>query len=174
MDGNDFDFITPKAFRSNITESIEFAAWLWVVAQSIESKYVDDINRTIILYNIAVIEAILLFRAKKKKIKFLTQEFKSPHNLPATFFQKKKVVVMAFRENNPKPESQIWLNDLIREQEAYLGKKLFADIKELQEVRNTLHLSKKRSERLTLDKSQKSFDALLALVQKVKREFETA
>lgn len=170
MDGNAFDFITPIAFRKNIIESVEFTAWLWVTAQGIELKYIDDINRTIILYNISIIEALLFFRVKKKKIKFLVQEYKHPHQLPAEFGKSNKIVVLAFRESTPKPDAQIWLSDLLKEQKDFLGKKLYEQIKELQDVRNTLHLSKKRSERLTLAKSQESFDSLLAVVTKIKND----
>ncbi len=170
MEEDTFDFITPAAFRRNIIESVEFTAWLWVTAQGIESKYVDDINRTIILYNCSIIEALLLFRAKKKKIKFLVQEYKRPHQLPAEFGHTNKIIVLAFRESTPKPDSQIWLNDLLKEQKNFLGKKLFEQMKELQNVRNTLHLSKKRSGRLTLEKSQESFDSLLAIVTKIKND----
>ena len=113
MEEDTFDFITPAAFRRNIIESVEFTAWLWVTAQGIESKYVDDINRTIILYNCSIIEALLLFRAKKKKIKFF-------------------------------------------------------DVVQMDETIS--HLSKKRSGRLTLEKSQESFDSLLAIVTKIKND----
>ncbi len=129
MAGNDFDFISPVAFRKNIIESVEFTSWLWVTAQSIESKYVDDINRTIILYNISIIEALLLFRAKKRKIKFLVQEYKNPYKLPAEFSKANKIVVLAFRESTPKSDSQIWLSDLLKEKRNFLGKKLYEQIK---------------------------------------------
>jgi len=172
MDGNDFSFITPAPFRKNIIESVEFTAWLWVAAKGIEKRFVDDINRTIILYNISIIEALLLFRVRKLKIKFMTQEYKKAHELPIQFRKANQSVVVAFRENITKADSQIWLNDLLREQQNFLGDKLHQQIKTLQDARNTLHLSKKRSERFTLQKSQASFDALLAVVTKMKKEIK--
>ena len=70
MDTTAFSFITPRQLRMNIIESVDFAGYLWVLAQKIEKDYSDEIVRTIILYNISIIEALLLFRAKKEKIQF--------------------------------------------------------------------------------------------------------
>lgn len=68
MDADAFNFVTPKAFRTNIVESVEFVGWLWVLAQKTEEKYQDEMVRTVILYNMSIVEALLLFWAKKQKV----------------------------------------------------------------------------------------------------------
>lgn len=68
MDADAFNFVTPKAFRTNIVESVEFVAWLWVLAKETEEKYQDEMVRTVILYNMSIVEALLLFWAKKQKV----------------------------------------------------------------------------------------------------------
>src|SRR6056297_3185505 len=106
MDGDAFSYITPKALRKNIVESVEFAGWLWIASQTIENKYTDEIARTIILYNIAIVEALLLFRAKKQKIKFYREKCKKPSNLPREFQNKNSNIGLAFKVKTEKPESQ--------------------------------------------------------------------
>jgi len=171
MDGDAFSFITPRSFRTNIIESVEFTAWLWVTAQKIEEKYTDEILRTIILYNSAIIEALLLFRAKKQKIKLYKTEYKQPSKLQTAFQNKSGNIVLAFQEKTERGEAHIWLSDLLREQKSFLGNKLHDEITSLQGVRNTLHLSRER-ETLSMKYAEESYDAVYKVVSKLKREMK--
>lgn len=172
MPGDTFSFISPKAFRKNIVESVEFAAYLWILSQSTEPKYSDEMARTIILYNISIIEALLLYRAKKQKIEFTKTVYKEPSEIPSSFQTPGKRTVLAFRETILKSDSQIWLHDLILGQEDFLGNKLHKKIRDIQEVRNTYHLSKDRS-KIYLQNAEDSFDIVLQLVNRVKLEQES-
>lgn len=96
MDENEFSFITPKTLRNNIVESVKFAAFLWILAQRIEKEYQDETLRTIILYNIAVIEALLLFRIKREKIKFEDVEYKYTATLPGDFKKQGRDLIVAY------------------------------------------------------------------------------
>lgn len=166
MNGDDFSFITPKALQTNIVESVEFAGFLWIVAQEIDGKYQDEMVRTIILYNIAIIEALLLFRVKKENISIFDFEFKNIHILPKVYRIDDNEIIVA--KKLLKKKKLFWLYELIREQESFLGKKLSIEIKELQDIRNTFHLSKERSE-LSLKKAGSSFDAVLKVVKKLQK-----
>lgn len=69
------DFITPSTLRSNIKESLSYVGFLYTLSETIDTVYKDETIRTIVLYNSAVVEALLLFRAKKRKIKFPEEKF---------------------------------------------------------------------------------------------------
>lgn len=70
MEDDFLDFITPSTLRSNIKESLSYVGFLYTLSETIDTVYKDETIRTIVLYNSAVVEALLLFRAKKRKIKF--------------------------------------------------------------------------------------------------------
>ena len=168
MNGDDFSFITPKTLQVSIIESVEFATFLWILAQKIDSKYQDEMVRTIILYNIAITEALLLFRVKRENISFFDYEFKNICALPKAYQIDETEVVVAKRMLKKKNDKLIWLHELIKEQEVFLGKRLSKEIKELQDIRNTFHLSKQRSE-LSLKKAENSFGTVLKLVKKLQK-----
>lgn len=169
MDSEAFDFITPKQLRNNIIDSFEFVARFWLLALKIEPRYEDEMSRTIILYNISIIEALLLFSAKKRKIKFLELTYKIPTALPEQFQNSKEVLVLAYQSKTEKKENRVWLQDLIKEHKSFLGDSLHSDITDLQSIRNTFHLSANRSV-LTLKRAEKSFDTVLKLFTKLQQE----
>jgi hypothetical protein len=168
MDKKTFGFITPKSLRNNITESIEFAGWLWILAQKVEPKYQDEMVRTIVLYNIGVIEALLLFRAKRQKIKFFEDLYPHATCLPEPFQKTDYELIISYRHKKEKNESRIWLNELIKEQKLFLDS-LHDEIVNLQNIRNSFHLSKPRSG-LSLERASISFDIVLKLAMSIQKE----
>jgi len=174
MDADAFSFVTPKAFRTNIVESVEFVAWLWVLAQKIEEKYRDESVRTVILYNMSIVEALLLFWAKKKKKKFFEDKYTDKHILPTELqgVTNKELLVAHFSKME-KDDTRIWFHDLIAEGKQLLGKDLHDRVVDLQDIRNTFHLSKTRRA-LSLKKSEESFDVVLEVVNKIKRDLKKA
>lgn len=172
MDADAFNFVTPKAFRNNIVESVEFAAWLWVLTQKTEDKYQDEMVRTVILYNISIVEALLLFWAKKHKKKFFEDKYTDKYTLPTALqgTSGKKLLVAHFSKVE-KSDSRIWLHDLIAEGKQLLGENLHDRVADLQDIRNTFHLSKPRRV-LSPKKAEGSFDMVLEVVNKIKKDFQ--
>lgn len=168
MGSENFNFITPKSFRQNIVESVNFVAKLWIIGEEIEARYQDEVARTIILYNTSIVEALLLFRAKKKRLKFFKTEYKTPTLLATVFQNKDSNVVLAFQFKTPKGESEIWLNDLIKEQKDFLGK-LYDTVRDLQIMRNTIHLSIERNG-VDFSTVEKSYDIVVKLAEKIKND----
>lgn len=128
MGADAFSFVTPKAFRTNIVESVEFVAWLWVLAQKVEEKYRDESVRTVILYNMSIVE---------------------------------------------KDDTRVWFHDLIAEGKQLLGKDLHDRVVDLQDIRNTFHLSKARRA-LSLKKAEGSFDVVLEVIHRIKKDIQKA
>ena len=174
MDARAFDFVTPKTFRTNIIESVGFVAYLWVLAQQIEEKYRDEMARTVILYNISIVEALLLFWAKKHKIKFLEDKYTEKYVLPKNLQGiPDKELLVAHCCKIEKPDARIWLHDLVSEGKQLLGSDLHSEIIDLQDIRNTFHLSKTRRT-LSLDRAEDSFDVVLEVVNKIKKDITKA
>lgn len=170
MSTPDLSFITPIRFRKNISDSLRFSGFLYISAKSIEMEYGDDIVRTIILYNTAIIEALLLFRYKKKKLKHQLVEYRDVYTLPNSYQSKNKIIVLALKHTTKKKEERLWLNELLLVQKDFLSESLLNNIKFLQDTRNTLHLSKKRVNNLTIKNADKSFDVLYEVITKVEKD----
>lgn len=172
MEDDFLDFITPSTLRSNIKESLSYVGFLYTLSETIDTVYKDETIRTIVLYNSAVVEALLLFRAKKRKIKFPEEKFTYTHSIPKIFQQDKKNIILALHTTTEKPENRVWFRDLVREQKDFLGKKLSQNIIEMYDIRNTFHLSKKRSG-LDSKKVESSSKLVLDVIKKLHREFVT-
>ncbi len=168
MDGNTFDFITPKVLRHNIAESVRFAVWLWTMAEKVEPEYQDEMVRTIVLYNIGIIEALLLFRAKKEKLIFYDEKYPHATLLAKVFQHTDQDLIISYRTKKARDQSRIWLHELIKEQKDFLGVSLHEQIVDLQDIRNTFHLAKPRTI-LSLKKAEKSFDLVLKLAEKIRK-----
>jgi len=172
MEGASFSFIKSSSLRKKITESIEFSVLLWTASEGIETKYKDEIYRTIILYNIAIIEALLLLYTKQLKIKLPAEDcYTNSFSFPKYFQQMKDgEIVVSLRKKTEKVDSQIGLNDLIRVNKNYLGESLYKEVKSLNSIRNTFHLSKKRTNLSpSKEKSVSSFNTLLKIIEKMKK-----
>jgi hypothetical protein len=109
----------------------------------------------------------LLFRIKKEKLKFSDSNYKHLTTLPTPFRKAGAELIVAYRAEKKREESRIWLHEMIKKQEDFLGKKLSDEIRELQNVRNTFHLSRKR-DALTMKKADDSFGTVVKLVNKLK------
>jgi len=172
MDADAFSFVTPKAFRANVIESVKFVAWLWVLAQKIEDEYQDETVRTVILYNMSIVEALLLFWTKKKKKKFFEDKYTDKYTLPIKLQGTSgKELLVAHFSRVEKDDTRVWFHDLIAECKQFMGKDLHDRVIDLQGIRNTFHLSKTRRA-LSLKKAEGSFDAVLEVVNKIKRDLK--
>lgn len=174
MDADAFSFVTPKTFRTNIVESVEFVAWLWVLAQEIEDKYQNEMVRIIVLYNMSIVEALLLFWAKRRKKKFFEDKYTDKYTLPTELQGVAgKELLIAHFSRVEKNDTRVWFHDLIAEGKQLLGKDLHGRVTDLQDIRNTFHLSKTRRA-LSLKKAESSFDVVLEVVNKIKKDLKKA
>ena len=170
MDASAFNFVKPKTFRANIVESVEFVAWLWILAHEIEEKYQDEMVRIVILYNMSIVEALLLFWAKKHKKKFFEDRYINKYTLPRVFQGvADKELLLAHFSKTEKGDTRIWFHELIAESKQLLGKALHTRVVDLQDIRNTFHLSKRRQV-LSLKKAESSFDVVYEVVDKIRRD----
>jgi hypothetical protein len=170
---NELDFITDKALRKTIEDSIEYTYLLFEQSKKEEETdlFREETYRVIVLYIISVIEAVLLylFKSRKEEINYL--EYKFIHNLPAGYKHsegKKAQVIIAVQKNSKKSDHQIGLFELVT---FFKDKKLIKldiskEILGINEVRNTFHFSKPRHEIVCeIKQVEKAYDLLVKIIQ---------
>ena len=81
-------------------------------------------------------------------------------------YQKGKVVISTRHEVDKKGRD-ITFADMIERLKGFLGKDLVDGIKELNNIRNTFHLSKERTRTITKKDAEKASSILLELSQKL-------
>lgn len=169
----ELDFIKDKELRDTIENSIEYIYALFEQTSKGEQKqlYIDETYRVIILYVISAIEAILMYfyKVRKEKIERIEYKFVSP--LPKGYKHEDKSslpVVIAVQEKIEKKEYEIGLSDLIMlfKAKKLIQEKTAEDILDLNNIRNTFHLSKPRTKDCDLKKVEL---ALNILVHTIKR-----
>ena len=137
-----------------------------------KKKYIgEETYRVIILYIVSVIEAVMLYfyKARGEKIGYI--EYKFVQTLPLEYGHREKIglpVVIAVQEKLDKQEHQIGLRDLVIffKTKRLIQEKTSDDILELNDVRNTFHLSKPRAKNCDLKRVE---SALNLLVHTIKR-----
>lgn len=146
-------FIEDLTLRKTIEDSIEFAYALREEAKR-EGKstlYKEETNRVIILYTVAVIEAILLYLFKRSGKEIFGVEYKFPSQLGEEYHHssdKDSRVVVAVQKKTKKEDIKIMMNDLIKffQDENFIKPEMLADLLRTNDLRNTFHLSKSREE----------------------------
>lgn len=170
---SDLDFIKDEDLRNTLDNSIEF---IYVLHKRSKDEgqnklYQEEIYRIIILYVVSVIEAVLLYFYKVRGEKIEYTEYKCVQTLPPEFENSKKrglPVVVAVQEKTEKQECQIGLHDLVTffKAKKLIQEKTANDILELNDLRNTFHLSKPRAKSCDLKRVE---TALQLLVHTIKR-----
>ncbi len=167
------EFIKDKELRVTIENSIEYMYALYEDSRNEEksSLYKEETYRVIVLYVISIIEAILLFFYKEKSDRIEKIQYKFITHLPNEYVHNKKTglpVVIAVQEKIQKREDEIGLYELVN---FFLSKRLIRketaeEILELNDIRNTLHLSKPRKKQCDIDKVEESFKLLIRTIEK--------
>ncbi len=169
MSEDGFDFIDNQNLRNNIIDSINYIATLWIQAGTIEKAHHQELYRTIIFYNVSIIEALLLFLCTKKSISITQDKYTEPHRLPDIFQKTGGETYIAVKKRVRKTYADISFADTLSTTEDLLGKSLFKKIADLKDLRNTVHLAKSRT--LIKRKVVKdSSDTVFKLVRKVQKE----
>ncbi len=169
----DLDFINDGKLRNILENSIEYIYALYDRSKSAgqEQLYKEETYRVIILYVISAIEAMLLYFYKERGEKIEYFEYKFAEQLSEKYICKEKdnlPVVIAAREKIEKKDHQIGLYDLIT---FFLSKKLIQqktadDILELNDVRNTFHLSKPRVKSCDIERVELALKLLVHTIEK--------
>ncbi len=170
---DDLDFIKDNELRKTLEDSIEYIFALFEQSKDAGQKeiYREETYRVIILYIVSVIEAVMLYfyKARGEKIGYI--EYKFVQTLPLEYGHREKIglpVVIAVQEKLDKQEHQIGLRDLVIffKTKRLIQEKTSDDILELNDVRNTFHLSKPRAKNCDLKRVE---SALNLLVHTIKR-----
>lgn len=165
-------FIKSKALQKTIEDSIEYMNVLFgSTKDSAKDAYKEENYRVIILYVVAIIEAILLYVLKERGDSVTILSYK----IPSEICKKVKhedypndIFVTAIQCREIKPEQQVGVQDLV----SFMGKNgLMSDetaqgILEINNIRNTFHLNKPRANiKLELKKVEKAFSLLYKIIE---------
>lgn len=167
----DLDFISDAGLRKTIKEAIEYIVALLGIPLTSEmsSLYIEETHRVIILYVASIIEAIFLhcFKEKKQVLHYLDYKFISTLPSEYNYVGQQGLVVVALQKQVPRLDHQLGLHDLVN---FFKDKKLIksetaADILEINNIRNTVHLSKPRTKRCDIDKVEFAFNTLVHIIK---------
>ncbi len=170
---DDFDFIRNENLRVIIKGSIEYIYALLEGLKNGEKSelYREETYRTIILYVISIIEAILLYFYKEINGKIEYSEYKFMQYLSENYICKEKdnlPIIVAAEEKIVKKDYQISLHDLVK---FFRGKKLIRrekadEILELNDIRNTFHFNKPRDKGCNINHVERALKLLVHTIKK--------
>lgn len=166
-------FIKNKTLRKTIEDSIEYMNILFDESQDKNKSelFKDETYRVLILYVVAVIEAILLYIFQERKEEITTLKYKNPCELPNKIkhidFQKEKLVV-AIQVKEIKNKEHIGMKDLVdfMRKNKLITKGVSEEILAINNVRNTFHFTKPRDNiRLEVVDAENAFALLLKIIK---------
>lgn len=167
-------FIKNKTLQQTIVDSINYMNVLFKTNKQIANNtHKEETYRVIILYIVAVIEALLLYVLKERNEEIITLNYKKPSEISIkvkhTDYPNDKFVT-AIQCKEIKPDQQIGVQDLVN----FMHKKNLMkadtvnDILEINNIRNTFHLNKPRLDiKLELNKVEKAFALLYKIIDGV-------
>ena len=172
---SDFDFIKDSLLRKNIEDSIEY---IYLLHQESKEKgknilYKEETNRVIILYVISVIEALFLYFYKNISEKDVNIDYKVLQELPKDIISKKEKgkIVLALKQENEKKEYELMLHTLVNffEKVGRIKSSTKTRILELNQLRNTFHLSKKRKNKCNTKAVEDALDLLVYVIKNISK-----
>lgn len=148
---SDFNFITDSTLKSNIDRANELIIELVLLSESADYQerpsLINSIRKTVIIYSASIIEAILLWKLKRKycsnKAKIDNEwEYKDPHKIHS-LTDKNEEIVWCRRKLVEKRVDRLDFMNITRlcEKHAVLrGEKLIKDVNKIRKMRNNLHI----------------------------------
>jgi hypothetical protein len=165
-------FIKNIALKKAIKDSIEYMNILFDSANDSSSNaFKEETYRVIILYVVAVIEAVLLCVLKERDDQISVLDYKIPREICKKVKHQdypQGTFVTAIQCKEIKPDQQIGVQDLVM---FMVNNKLMKDdtakdILEINNIRNTFHLNKPRTDiKLELNKVEKAFSLLYKIIK---------
>lgn len=148
---NDLDFITDAGLRQTIENSTEYMYALSEEAKEKEKSdlYKEETYRVIMLYTVSVIEAVLLYLYKKHEDEMTFLDYKFVQPLPSEYGHSSNTnsrVVVAVQKREKMAEHKIGMGDLVCffKERNLMKKETAEQILQINDLRNTFHLSKPR------------------------------
>ena len=172
---DELTFIEDSSLRKTLENSIEYIYALYERSKETEqsSVFQEETCRVIILYVVSAIEAVLLYFYKVRGEKIEYPEYRFVHNLPKEFQYLGKAgrVVVAVQEKVQKRDHQIGLHDLVTffKDGQLIQAETAADILQLNDVRNTFHLSKPRGEACNVERVEFALKILIRTLERAPR-----
>ncbi len=164
-------FIKSKSLQKTIEDSIDYMNVLFDYAEDNKNDtFKEETYRVIILYVVAVIEAILLYVLKERKENITTLAYKNPTEITRVKHKDypKGKFVTAIQIKETKKDQQIGVQDLVgfMKQNKLMSKETADGILEINDIRNTFQLNKSRvSIKVEVKKVEKSFALLRKIIK---------
>lgn len=169
---NDLSFITDADLRKTLEDSIEYIYSLHEQSKFDKQQplYQQETRRVIILYIVSVIEGLLLFSYKLQSEKLTRIEYKDVCQLPELYRHKTKSnfpVVIAVREEVMRNDFEIGLRDLIGlfKRRKFISERLSEDLLDINNLRNTFHLTKQRTQNCDTINVEKALTLLVEILE---------
>lgn len=142
------NFIVDNKLRKRVEDSVEYISFLYITAENHKSNtYKSETNRVIVLYCVAIMEALMFLIYEKQDKKIQKLEYKESTIIPEKFNHKdykNGKVVIAVRCGKEKTEPEIGLVELLDflKDCKILKEETVTRIKDINQQRNTFHLRK--------------------------------
>lgn len=166
-------FIQSKTLRKTIIDSIEYILFIFreTNKKNITPIYKEETYRVIVLYSVAIIEAILLHILEIRGDEITTLVYKNPSKISEKIKHQDYPygnVVTAIQCKEKKLNQQIGVRDLVTfmKKNKFMSDETAHDIIELNNIRNTFHLNKKRAKiNLEVQKVELSLSLLHKIIK---------
>lgn len=165
-------FIKSTALKKTIEDSVEYMNVLFdTTKDSSSDAYKEETYRVIILYVVAVIEAILLYVLKERGDEIMSVTYKNASEISKKVKHEeypKDIFVTAIQCKEVKADQQIGVQDLVgfMKRNKLMRKKTAEGILEINNIRNTFHLNKSRTNiSLELEKVERAFSLLYKIIE---------
>lgn len=166
-------FIKNSTLRKTIEDSIKYMQVICDETQADNKSkiYKEETHRVIILYIVAVIEAILLYVLKERNNKIFSLIYKNPHEISKKIkhldYPNNKLIT-AIRIKKTKKDNEIGMKDLIdfMEKHNLMTATTAKEILTINNIRNTFHFTKSRDGiDIDIKKVEKAFAVLLKIIK---------
>jgi hypothetical protein len=168
-------FIADDSVRDKIRDAIDYSLMLREQSKNLSygELFQEETNRVIVLYIASTIEAILLYIYSKRTEKMTATEYKHVSLLPSEYVHTGKGgnVVVAVATLRDRKEFEIGLKELIVHFNSLgiVKKETYDNILELNDLRNTHHLSKSRTKKCSVDDVERFYKLLLHTLENSRR-----
>ncbi|MFA5830031.1 MAG: hypothetical protein WC843_06110 [Candidatus Gracilibacteria bacterium] len=174
---SNFDFIKDENLRNTLDDAIEFIYVLFKRSKEEGQKelYKEETHRIIILYVVSAIEAVLLYFYKDRGERIKHPEYKFVQALSPKFgHSEKKGCPLVIAVQEKKEKDQIGMRDLVTffKAKKLIEEKMANDILELNDVRNTFHLSKPRAKSCDVKQVEAALQLLVHTIENAPKALE--
>jgi len=167
------DFIDDEDLRHKADNALKYATYLMLSHyKNSNENFKEETCRVIVLYIASILEAVLLYLYSKQGKKIEKIEYKEITILKPVFQNKENggETVLAIKTKKVISENNIGIHELIKhfEKNKIITKaETGVGLNEINEMRNTHHLSKDRNQKCTIIDVEKALEMLIYTLEKV-------